>query len=309
MIIILGSLNIDMYIPAEKIPAPGESIRCADYTSYPGGKGANQAYAAARAGAKTALIGRIGDDAFGRRSTYNLKKQGILGSGIGIVERPTGCTFILPGTGEENTVIHSPGANFETTSEQIPNEILKSENTVIGQLLIPTEQTIDLFTRARERGTKTVLNASPARYITKDILELTDILIVNEIELKKAASVLGLSDEKPSKDLAAEIHKTFKIDCIVTLGSKGVFAAWRNEGWKMSAFDIEVKDPTGAGDCFLGYLMAMIDMGHDFKTALKYATIAGSMACRKEGAQTSVPYIDEVTEALESAPNPEKVEI
>ena len=309
MLIILGSLNIDIFIPVDTVPKIGDHVSCDDYTSYPGGKGANQAYAAARAGAKTALIGRIGDDAFGRRSTYNLKKQGILGSGIGIVDRPTGCSFVLPGIGEENTIIYSPGANFETTSEQIPNEILKPENTVVGQLLIPVEQTVDLFTRARERGARTVLNASPPRYITKEILNLTDTLIVNEIEMKKVASVLGLDAEKSAEDLAVEVYTSFKIDCIVTLGSKGVFAAWKGSGWRMKPFPVTVVDPSGGGDCFLGYLLALLDKDYDFKDALQYATIAGSMTCTKQGAQTAVPYIDEVTEKIAEAPVPEKIDL
>ena len=296
MIIVFGTLNIDIYIPVDELPAPGTQIRCEDYASYPGGKGANQAYAAARAGSKTALIGRIGDDAFGRRSTYNLKQQSILGSGIGIVDRPTGCAFILPGVGEENTMISSPGANFETTSEQVPNEILKPENTVLAQLLIPIEQTIDLFTRARERGARTVLNASPPQYITAPILDVTDMLVVNVAEIKKISEILDIKTDQSPQDLARDIHTKYDVDCIVTLGSQGVFAAYQQQYYTLSAFPVSVVDPTGAGDCFLGYLTALMDQGKDFETALQYAAIAGSLACRSEGAQTSVPYLEEVGE-------------
>ena len=150
MIIVFGTLTIDMYIPSGVLPDVNAHVRCAHYQSFPGGKGANQAFSASRSGAKTAIIGKIGDDAFGRRSTASLKRESILGSGIGKGDLSTGCDIILPGQGEDKTIVSCIGANAEATSSQIPNEILTPKNTVVAQLLIPVEETLDLFTRAKE---------------------------------------------------------------------------------------------------------------------------------------------------------------
>ncbi len=303
MIIVFGSITIDMYIPVDTMPAPGSHTRCEDYTSYPGGKGANQAFAAARAGAKTALIGRIGDDAFGRRSTYNLKQQSILGSGIGRSERPTGAAFILPGTGEEKTIIASPGANFDCTHDQIPDSILKPENTVIGQLLIPLKETLRLFERAKKGGAHTILNASPPQFITLDILKLTDTLVINAAEVSIIADKLGIDGGKTPEETTKALNKAYNVNIITTLGSKGIMAIIDGTQYDVEPFSVNIEDTTGAGDCFLGYYAALRDKGMSAEDALKRACIAGSIACQAEGAQSSVPFIEDIEAVMDRAPN------
>lgn len=307
MIIVFGTLEIDVYIPAKTLPQLGQHVRCDDYDSFPGGKGANQAFASGRAGSKTAIIGRIGDDSYGRRSTQNLKRESILASGIGIVDRPTGCSFMLPGEGEDMTIISCEGANMETTSEQIPNEILTSENTVVAQLLIPVVQTTDLFQRARERGTRTVLNASPPQYATRDILELTDLLFLNSTEIRKLMDHLKMNSNGDIQELTQQLAREFKLDCVTTCGSKGAYACFQGQCWHVGAYQIdEVVDPTGAGDCFLGYLVSLLDQGYHFEEALHYAAVAGSLACQKMGAQSSVPFLEDVIERARDFAAPQK---
>lgn len=307
MIIVFGTLEIDVYIPAQKLPELGQHVRCEDYDSFPGGKGANQAFAAGRAGSKTAIVGRIGDDSYGRRSTQNLKRESILGSGIGIVDRPTGCSFMLPGVGEDKTIISCQGANMETTSEQVPNEILGPDNTVIAQLLIPVEQTTDLFKRAKERGTRTVLNASPPQYATRDLLDLTDLLFLNASEICKLMDHLKMNSNGDVLELTQTLSREFKLDCVTTCGSKGAYACYQGQCWHVNAYPIDtVVDPTGAGDCFLGYLVSLLDQKYRFDEALHYAAIAGSLACQKQGAQSAVPFLDDVMERARDFPPPEK---
>ncbi len=307
MIIVFGTLEIDVYIPAEKLPELGQHIRCDDYDSFPGGKGANQAFSASRAGSKTAIIGRIGDDAFGRRSTQNLKRESILGSGIGMVDRPTGCSYMLPGIGEDMTIISCEGANMETTSEQVPNEILNASNTVVAQLLIPVEQTIDLFRRAKDRGARTVLNASPPQYANRDILELTDLLFLNAREIRILMDHLKMNSNGDIPELTQTLSREFKLDCVTTCGSKGSYACYDGQGWHVDAYPVDkVIDPTGAGDCFLGYLVSLLDQKYRFDEAFHCASIAGSLACRAQGAQSSVPFLDDVLERAHDFAAPQR---
>ena len=297
MIIVFGTLNIDIYIPAGALPDAGQHIRLDNYESFPGGKGANQAFAASRTGVKTAIIGQIGDDGFGRRSTRNLKKESILGAGIGTSEKPTGCSFLLPGVGEDKTIISCASANLDTTSNQIPNEILMPKNMVVAQLLVPFEETLDLFTRAQERGCKTVLNTSPPQYIKAELLEKTDIVFVNKSELTILLETLRLDTEGDEFERTQRLCDAYSIDCITTCGSKGAVAVYHGQKYSIPAFQIDkVVDATGAGDCFLGYLVGLLNQGYDFATAFQYSAIAGSLACEQLGAQSSVPFLEDIIE-------------
>ena len=297
MIIVFGTLNIDIYIPAEALPQPAQHIRLDAYESFPGGKGANQAFAASRAGVKTAIIGQIGDDGFGRRSTRNLKKESILGAGIGMSDKPTGCSFLLPGVGEDKTIISCASANLDTLSEQIPNEILTPKNMVVAQLLVPIEQTIDLFERAQHRGCITVLNASPPQYVQPGLLQKTDIVFVNKSELEILLKTLEMDTDGDVMARTERLCAAFDVDCITTCGSQGAIASYQGRRYKIPAFQIDkLVDATGAGDCFLGYLVGLLNQGTDFETAFQYAAIAGSLACEKLGAQSAVPFLDDVRE-------------
>ena len=309
MIIVFGALNIDIIMSVSQFPETGETVIADDYTTRSGGKGSNQAMASTRAGAKTAMVGKVGDDAFGRRAMNNLKSQSVLGTGIGISERPTGCATIWVDENGQNKVLLSCGANLDATADQIPDEILTERNTVLVQWEVPEEETFMLIRRAAERGARTILNAAPAvAEVPDDILDMLDYLILNDIEAKQLAAHQGFTQKK-MEAIAAEFAKRGQLTCIITLGEKGVLAATPDRIIKMPALDVEVVDTTGAGDCFCGVFAAHLEQRHDLVSALKAASAAAALSCRVLGAQAGIPFEGEIDEYMNSLPDPEEVRL
>lgn len=308
MIIVFGALNVDIVMPVKDFPKPGETIASEDYISRSGGKGSNQAMAAVRAGAKTAMVGKVGDDAFGRRSLHNLKSQSVLGTGIAISERPTGCASIWVDHAGENMVVVSAGANLDASAEQIPDEILTEKNTILTQLEVPHEETYNLIRRASEHGCRTVLNASPVTApVPEDVLGMLDVLIVNDVEAKQLAAHHRLA-ARTLEDIARElVQKAGKLTCIITMGGKGALAVTPQEEWIVPSLKTEVVDTTGAGDCFCGVLAAALEDGHDLPAALQRASAAAGLSCRVLGAQAGMPFDDEIAAHLADIPAPTKL--
>ena len=307
MIIVFGALNIDIIMSVSQFPETGETVIADDYATRSGGKGSNQAMASTRAGAKTAMVGKVGDDAFGRRAMNNLKSQSVLGTGIGISERPTGCATIWVDESGQNKVLLSCGANLDATADQIPDEILTERNTVLVQWEVPEEETFMLIRRAAERGARTILNAAPAvAEVPDDILDMLDYLILNDIEAKQLAAHQGFTQKK-MESIAAEFAKRGQLTCIITLGEDGVLAATPDRILKMPALDVEVVDTTGAGDCFCGVFAAYLEQRHDLVSALKAASAAAALSCRVLGAQAGIPFDGEIDEYMGSLPDPEEI--
>ena len=308
MIIVFGSMNVDLFTPVSAFPNPGETVLCtADYVSQSGGKGANQAVAAMRAGAKTVMVGKVGDDAFGRRSVNNLKGQGIWTSGIGISDtRPTGCAMIAVNAQGENTVIVAPGANLEATADQVPDEVLLSKNVILTQLEVSPQETFSILARAHEKGCVTILNASPAAAIPKESLPNIDYLIVNEIEAIHLARSIGISDTDPQK-IARQISDAGKHSCIITLAAKGAIAANKNGVFQIGALDVEVVDTTGAGDAFCGIFAASILADHSSLHALHRASVGAGLSCMALGAQESIPAKDDIDARMADLAPPVKI--
>jgi len=306
MIIVFGSLNMDMIMPVNHFPEPGETILSGDYITRAGGKGSNQAMAAGRVDAKTAIVGKIGDDSFGRRSIKNLKHQSILSSGVGIADRPTGCAMIMVNKEGENTVAVASGANLETTADQVPDEILTERNTLLTQMEITPEETWKVIHRAYQNNCRTILNASPVGNIPNEVLSDLDFLIINEKESEQLIEKLGMEAETIEAS-ARKIADLGDLTAIITLGRKGLIAISRNEGWRLPALDVDPVDTTGAGDCFCGVFAACLDRGDNIPNALHRASIAGGLSCLELGAQTGMPFNDNIDEYLESFPLPEKI--
>lgn len=307
MIIVFGSMNIDLVMPVDHFPKKGETVMCAtDYLSRPGGKGANQAIAAVRAGAKVAMVGKVGDDAFGRRSVNNLKTQGIWTTGIGISERPTGCATIAVDRKGANIIIVAPGANLDATSDQIPDEILTGRNVVLTQLETPPLETFDVLARAKKGGAATILNASPAGAIPAEALGSIDYLIVNEIEAQQLAEGFGLDDKDPAA-IARKVDAMGDLACIVTLEEKGLVAAKGGELYTAGVLPVEVVDSTGAGDAFCGFFAASLQMGAPWLNALHFASVGASLSCLGLGAQAGMPAFDDIQAQLSNLPPPERV--
>jgi len=307
LIIVFGALNVDVVMPVRSFPKTGETMMSEDYIMRSGGKGSNQAMAAVRAGAKTAMVGKVGDDAFGRRSLNNLKSQSVLGTGIAISERPTGCATIWVDHDGQNKVVVSAGANLDAASEQIPDEILTEKNTLLTQLEVPEEETFMLLRRAAEGGCRTILNAAPAvTIVPDDILHMLDVLIMNDVEAKQLAAHHKLQG-RTLEAIAREFSRRGQLNCIITMGGKGALAVTPEAEWVVPALNVEVVDTTGAGDCFCGVFAAAQEQEYSLPESLKRAAVAAGLSCRAMGAQAGMPFDDEIEEHLPKLADPQKI--
>lgn len=312
MIVVFGSINMDMNLGVKAFPKPGETVLSPFYDMSPGGKGANQALAAARAGAKTAIIGKTGDDGMGTRILNNLRRNEVMTSGVAHSEvMPTGMAIVLHDKAGESQVIVASGANSEAHADQVPDDILHDKNLLLLQMEVPVAENINVMERAKEHGAKIILNLAPAIKIPKKALELVDYLIVNELEAKQFAEVLGIDVENDAVKIAQALSRDGNLDCIVTLGVHGAVAVTsKGKGWLVKAMELEnVVDSTGAGDCFCGTLAAFLHNGMALPPAMKRASIAAGLACTKVGVQPSYPYSAEIEENLQNLPDPELIRL
>ncbi len=311
MIIVFGSLNMDMAVKLDNLPEPGETVLSQSYDLIPGGKGANQALAAARAGAKVAMVGRVGLDNYGKTCTDSLKREGVMVSGVAKSELPTGTAIIARAGDGENMIIVLSGANSEVTHDQVPDEILTKSNMLLMQMELPLEQTITLLERAHKMGCKTILNLAPAVTVPKKAFGNLDYLIVNSIEARQIVEKMNLRAENNALKLAQALAITGELTCIVTLGGRGSIAVTKdNKGYAVPSIPMkpeEVLDTTGAGDAYCGTFAAAIHAGLDLGQAMRRASIAGSLAVTKLGAQDSLPYLDEIEQRLKDFPQVEMV--
>ncbi len=307
VIVVFGSLDIDMMMPVAHFPKPGETVLCTtDYLSRPGGKGSNQAVAASRAGAKVAVVGKVGDDSFGRRCVNNLKNQSIWASGIGISERPTGSSTIAVDPHGANFSIVAPGANLEATSDQVPDEVLTSQNIILTQLEATPQETFSVLARAHAGGAITILNASPAENMPRAELKNIDYLIVNEVEALQLADIFDIDGADP-RHIAQTIAHTGKLTCIVTLEAKGSVAARGNDLYTVATLSVDAVDTTGAGDAFCGIFAACLQTGHDWLKALHYASAGAALSCQGLGAQDGMPFMEDIEKVIGDLTPPKKV--
>lgn len=300
MLIVFGSINMDMVISPSHMPQSGETVLCPDYELLPGGKGANQALAAARMGARVALVGSAGSDAYAPQIVNVIRRQGVITSGVAQSDLPTGCAFIIREPGGKNRIIVATGANVEAKADQIPDEILRPDCMVLTQTELPSEEVFTLIRRAHERGLKVILNLAPAVDLPEDILRAVHILVVNEIEIEQAAKSLGIHVGDHA-DMAKALSLRGKTTCIVTLAGKGSIVA-RADGsiFRVNALDLEeVVDTTGAGDAYCGTLAACLYEGMGLEESVRWASAAGSLACAALGTIDAFAYQDDVKERLD----------
>ena len=305
MIIVFGSINMDLNIGVGKFPEPGETVLSLDYKTTPGGKGGNQALAAARTGEKTALVGRVGDDGMGIRILNNLRRNEVMTSGVSTSEvLPTGLAFVMRDPEGENEIVVASGANAEASAEQVPDEILGPGNVVLMQMEIPVSENLSLMERAKDFGATVILNVAPALKLPKSALAHVDYLIVNQIEARQMAESYGFNlDSNKDADRIAEIlAKTGKLTCILTRGPGGTVVVTEDgRAWLVPALELEnVVDTTGAGDCFCGTFAAMIYRKTPLLEAIKRANVAGGLSCLKVGIQEAYPYSAEIDEYFPS---------
>jgi ribokinase len=252
MILIFGSLNMDIAIQVENFPEPGETILSKGYVHSPGGKGGNQALAAARASnnTKVALIGRVGNDDYGRILREELKSNGVMVSGVTYTDNvDTGLAIVTRDHTGENNIIVMSGANKEATHEQVPDEVLQKGNVLLMQMELPVDQTAILLERAHARGVKTILNLAPAITLPKKAFGNLDYLIVNSIEARQIAAKLNLKTENNAVKLAQALAIEGQLTCIVTIGKGGSVAVTKDgQAWGVPIMPLDqslVVDITG----------------------------------------------------------------
>ena len=287
MVVVFGSINLDLTARLDRLPQPGETLAGRSFSQAGGGKGANQALAARRAGAQVRLYGAVGDDAFAAPALSWLVNDGVDLSGVRRVDAPTGVALIQVDAAGENTIAVVAGANAHARADQVPELFLSASNTLLLQLETPLDEVLALAQRARRRGMRVILNAAPAHALTRDWLDAVDVLVVNESE----AGILGRSLALPTdaQGFVDAVASAKGPTTVVTLGSRGALARSGEGSYVVPAHRLDPVDTVGAGDAFVGVLAAALDDGHRITRAFARASAAGALACRGAGAQAALP--------------------
>jgi ribokinase len=299
-VFVAGSINMDVVATADRHPKVGETIAGNAVLYFPGGKGANQAVAAAKLGAPTTLIGRLGTDAFGRELKAFLGAQGIDLQFLRETPEAHSGTAIITVADADNTIVVIPGANGLVNAADVAMVPLAAGDIAVSQFEIPQATVRAFFSRARGAGATTVLNPAPMAGFDRELLDLVDILILNETEL----GVLTNTELHDTDDLDRFIDAARllgvganRVVC-VTLGKRGVVALVNDAPVTISGRTVKAVDTTGAGDCFVGAVAAVLADGNPIQSALGYANVAASVCVQRMGAAPSMPTIDEVKAVL-----------
>ena len=299
-VVVAGSINMDVVATAERHPKIGETVAGHEVLYFPGGKGANQAVAAAKLGAPTTLIGRLGQDAFGSELKVFLAAQGVdLRFVRETPEVHTG-TAIITLANADNTIVVIPGANGLVGADDISAVALATGDIAVSQFEIPLPAIRAFFEHARATGATTVLNPAPAHPCDSGLLDLVDILILNETEL----GLLAQTELRDTDDVASFVAAARSLQggrdqiICVTLGKRGVLALVNGEPLAVPGRDVTAVDTTGAGDCFVGALAAQLAQATPLRTALGYANAAASICVQRMGAAPSMPTAAEVTAVI-----------
>jgi len=297
-IVVVGSLNMDIVVEADRPPLMGETVSGTQAHFIPGGKGANQAVAAARLGARTHMIGAVGDDAFGGELMAAMQKEGIATDSIKrVADVPTGIASILLSQGD-NSIVVVAGANAHTLPEDIDRHlaILEAADAVLLQLEIPLETVVYTAQQAKRLGKTVILNPAPARALPDELLQLIDVLIPNESELYLLAGT-----PEGELELAMQALLAKGVGCVVTtLGAAG--AAYLQPGdplGRVPGRKVKVVDTTGAGDSFNAGFAYALAGGNSVPEAIHFATRVAALAVTKLGAQQGMPTLREVLEFTE----------
>ncbi|WNV09249.1 ribokinase [Tardiphaga sp. 709] len=300
-IVVAGSINMDVVATADRHPAIGETVTGREVLYFPGGKGANQAVAAAKLGAATMLIGCTGADAFGRDTRAFLAMQGVDLAHVREVAGVGTGTAIITVANADNTIIVVPGANALVSAAEVAAPALRRGDVAVSQFEIPLPAIRAFFTRARAAGAITILNPAPAIPIDRELMALVDILILNESELGLLVGV-ELHETDPDArfvDAASTVQTDHRPNICITLGGRGVIALVDGEIHLEAARPVKAIDTTGAGDCFVGAVAAQLADGHSLQSAIGYANVAASLCVQRMGAGPSMPTAQEVSDALE----------
>jgi ribokinase len=295
-IIVVGSLNMDLVIKTERMPRPGETIPGHSFQTIPGGKGANQAVAAARLGAQVAMVGRVGDDDFGPALTENLVGHGVEASHVGIDgEAATGIALIIVDQNGENSIVVAGGANLRVSPRDLDglDGLLPQAKLLLLQFEVPLETSRRAMEIAARHNLKVILNPAPARAVSPQLLAQADYVVPNETEASLLTGI-EVTDLASAEKAARKLLSCGVPVVIVTLGEKGALVVTGDQAFHVPARQIDAVDTTAAGDAFIGGLAVALTQDLPLKEAVRYATYTGTLAATRFGAQTSLPSAREV---------------
>lgn len=300
-ILVIGSLNTDLVVKSPRFPQPGETISGEDLQIIPGGKGANQAVAAARHGANVAIVGRVGSDSFGPFLVENLKSNHVNANHVSITDSATGTAIIVVDANGQNSIVLSAGANGQVTKEDVDSA--PDAKILLLQFEIPMDVVLHAAKKYKAMGTTIILNPAPAHEIPEELFSLIDILVPNETELGLITNK-KIHDIKSAEDAAKELLKRGVKVIIVTLGENGALVVTKEKATHVLSFKVNVVDTTAAGDSFIGgFAYKLLESDSllsdiQLQRAARYGCACGAFATTKFGAQPSLPTKAEIEQFL-----------
>lgn len=288
----MGSLNMDLVVNVAQLPLKGETIFGKTFTTFPGGKGGNQAVAASQLGANVTMVGAVGRDDFGEGLLTSLSKSKVDTSYITVTEKSTGTALITVDQSGANSIVVIPGANYDCFPKDIDRalETIKIPGILLVQHEIPEETVEYAIKVAKQQGWMTILNPAPARSVKSEILAMLDIIIPNETE----AAVLTDSMAGGEKRAAKELLDRGATAVIITLGSKGALYCTAEETSQIPAYKVKALDTTAAGDAYVGALATGLSEGRTVLESAKFAAAAAALSVTRPGAQPALPWREEV---------------
>lgn len=295
-IIVAGSMNMDMVVKTSHIPRPGETVLGGSFFMNPGGKGANQAIAVARLGGDVAFIGKMGDDIFGKQSAQLFEEEGVNTQGIvSDAALPSGIALITVDQKGENSIVVAPGANANLKATDVEKALTYYPDAalLLIQLEIPMDTVAYTAKRAKEKGMKIILNPAPANELPKEVFELMDIITPNESEAEMLSGI-RIADLDSAEQAARKIQAKGPKQVIITMGKQGAAVLEDDAFFHVPAPSVETIDTTAAGDVFNGALAVAIAEGKPLREATNFACRAAAIAVTRLGAQSSIPYRNEV---------------
>ncbi len=292
-VLVIGSLNADLVVRAPRFPQPGETIGGDDLLTIPGGKGANQAVAAARQGASVSMLGRVGKDGFSNFLLDNLTNNHVDISNIRRDDASTGTAIIVVDANGQNSIVLSAGANGKVSTADVDRASDLNPKLILLQLEIPIPTVLHAAQAAKANGACVILNPAPAQSLPDDLIRLADFIIPNETELSLLTGI-EVKDIASAETAAKALLKRGADNVIVTLGSKGALIVTSTQVTHIDTYKIDVVDTTAAGDAFIGGFAVSLLRGLDLKDAVRHANACGALAATKFGAQPSLPTKEEV---------------
>lgn len=288
MIVCFGSINLDLIFAVPHLPVAGETVLGPGLRIEPGGKGANQAVAAVRDGARVVFAGAVGGDALARDALAVLRASLVDLSRVAVVAAATGCAAICVDAQGGNLIAVASGANLAARADQVEDALLRAGDTLLLQMEVPAAENVALIARGRAAGMRIVLNLAPAAMLPVATLRAVDVLVANAAEAAFLAGALGCAAG------AAGLREALGVDVVVTRGEAGAEAATAAGVLQVPAAAVAVVDTTGAGDCFTGVLAAGLDRGLGMADGLRRAAIAAGLQCTRAGTQAALPLAGEI---------------